>query len=213
MVLVVDPEGEIPAFYMDQFPVTVKQFQTFLEDVPGREDTPGPMQPDDWPTQCSQTLRPVVFVSHGDADAYACWAEGCLPEESQWELAARAGDGRRFPWGAGTDSQNLANFLNGPGHLMDVDAHPAGASPFAALDMCGNAAEWCRTSYRLDRTEDLLRWNRIDPMGPSSRVVKGGAFTEKWLHLRADGRWALPEESRLRWVGFRLCVHLQLQKD
>lgn len=210
MVLVVDPSGEAPPFYLDQFPVTVQQYQTFLEEVPGCSETPGGPEPDDWFAQRAHPLRPVVFVSHGDADAYACWAGGGLPEEDEWERAARGGDGRRFPWGSGNAGESgLANFRDGgPGTLMDVDEHPAGASPFAVLDMAGNAGEWCATGYRLDRQEDLLRWNRVDPLGPSCRVVKGGAFTEKWLHLRADGRWALPEEERARWVGFRLLVHL-----
>jgi iron(II)-dependent oxidoreductase len=209
MVLVVGPAGETPPFYLDQFPVTVSQFLMFLEDVPALEETPGSPEPDDWTEQRKFPLRPVVHVSHGDADAYACWARATLPEEAEWELAARAGDGRRFPWGPGKSGTQLANYYEGgPGHLVDVDSYAEGASPYAAMDMAGNAAEWCSTGYRLDRLEDLLRWNRIDPLGPSCRVVKGGAFPEKWLRLRSDGRWALPEESRHRWVGFRLCVHL-----
>jgi len=74
------------------------------------------------------------------------------------------------------------------------------------MDMAGNAAEWCADPYPIDRLEDPLRWNGLQPLGPPPFVVKGGAFTEEWLRLRLDGRWAIPGDARERWVGFRVAV-------
>ncbi|MDQ2799594.1 MAG: formylglycine-generating enzyme family protein, partial [Armatimonadota bacterium] len=122
----------IPAFYMDKYPVTNAQFQTFLEAAHYhpkddhnflRDWTDGHF-PDGWAN------KPVTWVSLEDARAYASWAGKRLPHEWEWQYAAQGTDGRLYPWGnawnpAAVPTPDKGRTLTSP---ADVDAHPLGAS-------------------------------------------------------------------------------------
>ena len=84
----------LPAFYIDRFEVTNRQFKRFVdstgykaEGIWSKYATPDRMD------------HPVICVSWHDAQAYASWAGKRLPTAEEWEKAARGGDARRFPWG------------------------------------------------------------------------------------------------------------------
>ena len=98
---------------------------------------------------------PVVQVSARDAAAYCAWRGLRLPDEAEWEFAARGTDGRRYPWGDAPPEENgrrRANFGtvaccaadDSDGYLgtAPVGRFPAGASPFGIQDMAGNVWEW-----------------------------------------------------------------------
>jgi Sulfatase-modifying factor enzyme 1 len=101
--------------------------------------------------------QPVVCVTWDEAQDYANWVGGRLPTEAEWEKACAGADGRRYPWGDEFDCHN-GNFgdpdsktvpeekgeFSCDGYIWasPVGSFPAGASPYGALDMAGNAAEW-----------------------------------------------------------------------
>ena len=121
-----------------------------------------PAQPGDEESES----RPVTRVAWYDAAAYAHWRGKRLPTRDEWELAAGAVDGRRYPWGDGWDAAR-ANF-----HRTDmapVDAFPEDASPYGVIGMAGNADEWC-----LDRA---------GPEGEDGRAIRGGV----WYYRPEEG--------------------------
>lgn len=99
---------------------------------------------------------PVIHVDYADASAYAHWSGGALPDEAQWERAARgdqtvARDPRS--WAYEGDSHPVANSWQGVFPVRDtggdgyVGLAPVGCFPansFGLRDMVGNVWEWTR---------------------------------------------------------------------
>jgi formylglycine-generating enzyme required for sulfatase activity len=136
----------IAPFYIDQFPVTNRQFKEFLDatryhpqdDLNFLHDWQGGTFPKGWAN------RPVTWVSLEDARAYASWAGKRLPHEWEWQFAAQGTDGRIYPWGNSWQSRNVPT--PDQGREMQppdpVDAHTDGASPFGVMDLVGNVWQW-----------------------------------------------------------------------
>lgn len=96
-----------------------------------------------------------------------------------------------------------AKGLNGEILTMPVGSFPAGASPYGALDMAGNAAEWVQDWYNPNhyRSAPLT-----DPQGPERGAIKamrGGSWLKPAISLRASDRDWGTMDSRPSGTGFR----------
>ena len=152
--------------------------------------------------------HPMVMVTWFGAKAYCEFNGGRLPDEAEWEKAARGTDGRAFPWGADI-ARNNANFyasrdpfeklLPGSGDTTPVGFYSGktyddyqtlnSASPYGAHDMAGNVWQWTGDIYE----------------GVHYRYMRGGSKDNYEYNLRAFTRNSAEPDYASPGVGFR-CV-------
>ncbi|MGE0883866.1 MAG: formylglycine-generating enzyme family protein [Blastocatellales bacterium] len=177
-------------FFIDITEVTNEEYQRFVNETGHR--APTHWQGGKFPV--NEARLPVVNVSWDDANAYAKWAKKRLPTEAEWEFAARGTDGRIYPWGNNWNpAAGNAGRENG-GRISEVGRFPNGASPFGALDMCGNVWEWT--------SSNLLSYIDAKEIAPG-KVIRGGAFDAPSARATTTYRGVLPPDRLREKTGFR----------
>lgn len=208
---------ESKTFWMDKYEVTCAQYQRFLEDVrkkghkwchpnepPNKDHTPYHTYA--WALRFSwvggQVPRgmldtPVVLTDWYDAYAYASWAGKRLPTEDEWEIAARGGDGREYPWG-NTFSTERCNVGDQP---VNVGLYPDGVSPWGIFDMAGNVSEWTSTVYETNARDTTEFHGKF-----GLPIIRGGCWDDNSKGCRVSARDVKRSPIyRSTTVGFR-CV-------
>jgi formylglycine-generating enzyme required for sulfatase activity/tRNA A-37 threonylcarbamoyl transferase component Bud32 len=192
------PEEEVylDPFWMDIYPVTVVQYQEFLDatKIPGPKYLRDPMY--NGPNQ------PIVGVNWAEAKAYAEWAGKELPTEAQWEFAARGKENRRYPWGNLPPAATLSNFGDNLGMPSMVTMHDEGRTPQGIYDLAGNIMEWTLDPYAPYKS---IRRRSQKALNAPRRIVRGGCWNSEAKELVCTVRRGLFPESHLPTVGFR-CV-------
>jgi formylglycine-generating enzyme required for sulfatase activity len=121
----------------------------------------------------ANSVVPVVGVSWYEAEAYGRWLTeelreagllgedevARLPTEEEWERAARATDGREYPWGEGFDvaRANLDIGQRPANGSTAVMTYPGGVSPDGVWDCSGNVWEWTGSWWSEEKTYRVLR--------------------------------------------------------
>ena len=149
----------LPAFQIDRQPVTNREFAAFLN-ARGHTHANGMRlyDYDDGDARIHQVNgkyvadagfenHPSVEPSWLGAREYCTWRGKRLPTEAEWEKAARGTDQRRYPWGNSPPTPMQARFGARFNDTATVVAFNAGASPYGALNMAGNAWQWVSSQY------------------------------------------------------------------
>lgn len=150
--------------------------------------------------------HPVVHVAHEDAAAFAAWAGGRLPNEAEWEHAARGGlDDPRYPWGdREPDERDFLPCNIWQGIFPDLDTGADGWRGTAPVDafapngyglhnLAGNVWEWCG-----------------EAAGPA-RIAKGGSYLchPSYCHrYRIAARSLLAPGTTTGHIGLRVVFDL-----
>lgn len=208
-------ELEIAPFDLAKYPITEAQFQAFVDARDGYSmDTWWSYSdaaqlwhlenPEPHHVEYVDADHPRVHVAWYEAVAFCQWlAEKTgdpvrLPTEGEWQRAAQGDSGRTYPWGDAWEPDRCTN--NAENQCIGtapVSAHSGkGDSDFGVVDMAGNVAEWCLTSWNTGR-------NTLT--GDGVRVLRGGSWfdaTSKLFRTTARQNWNPGIRSDLR--GYRI---------
>jgi formylglycine-generating enzyme required for sulfatase activity len=185
--------------------------------------------------------QPAVNVGYDDAQAFIAWlnvlpAEQLagrryrLPTEEEWEVAAKGGDDRRFPWGdqwpPPPESGNFGDESTAQAFPADwptlhgyrdgwVGTSPVGTfppNPFFLFDMAGNAYEWTSSEYVAypGAPEDQgPHAPPSRPYGAGTRVIRGSSWADELPKvLRCAFRNPVAPQTRFEFLGFRVVADI-----
>jgi len=150
--------------------------------------------------------HPMVLVTWFGAKAYCNFYAWRLPNELEWEKAARGSDGRAYPWGNTILAEN-ANYYSSHDVFEKIfgklgDTTPVGfyngkayadytsldsPSPYGLYDMAGNVWQWAADIYE----------------GTHYRYLRGGSKADYEYNLRAWTRNSAGPDYSSPNVGFR----------
>jgi eukaryotic-like serine/threonine-protein kinase len=184
--------AKVEDFFIDENEVTNEKYRKFV--IEKGYPTPPDWEGRDFPPGAA--LVPVSNISWDDAKAYCEWAGKRLPNEQEWEYAARGPKEKLYPWG----DQGLADHANlkesGKGQPVAVGTYPAGRSWCGANDLVGNVAEW---------VEDY--WRPYPGSGgisnPRARIFRGGSYNDSSKKLLAINRLFATAATKTKTVGCR----------
>ena len=138
---------------------------------------------------------PVCHIDYFEASAYAAWTGARLPEEREWEHAARSLDPAQGRWA------DPAGWL----HACQVNGPVVGQCGLSG--MYGEVWEWTRSAYAPYpgyRANDgaIGEYNAKFMCG--QYVLKGGSALTSPGHMRASYRNFFPPAAQWQMTGLRL---------
>jgi formylglycine-generating enzyme required for sulfatase activity len=192
------------AYWIGRTPITWRVYLTYC----AATGAPVPERPE-WVGDD----HPVVSVSWEDAHGFCSWAKVALPTAAEWEKAARGPRGFLYPWGDSWDGMKCnhgraakpsSDASDGYEYSSPVGAFPAGVSDYGALDMAGNASQWCEDVYDEKAHAHYLSGEAA----PDNRfrVIRGGSWGGDAGTCRSTYFVGVSPAIRSPQLGFRVVV-------
>ena len=220
---------DLKPFAISYYPITVKQFQAFIDDDLGYNN-------DLWWTNEGKLWKIVNFppntnnvsanlpqnnVSWYEAVAFCNWLASKinkpvrLPTEIEWEATAKRLTNSLFPWGNDISVRNKANTLiEGFDSIIPVGCFDYDNSNFPT-DMIGNIWEWCSTKA-IDENGNDYKYpytsldGREDIEGSANimRITRGGHYKLDYSRARCSYRGRDLPSVKFERQGFRVAMDL-----
>jgi formylglycine-generating enzyme required for sulfatase activity len=194
-------------FALGRYAVTFDEYDTFA-----KATKTNMAADDDW----GRGKRPVINVSWEDAQAYAKWLSAQtgkryrLPSEAEWEYAARSG-GKEEIWAGTSEKSRLAEYAIFGGNTRTEPVGTKKPNGLGLYDMSGNVLEWVEDCWHGNydgAPPDGRAWREENGGECGRRVVRGGAWFDIPVYLRASFRYRYFAENRFNNIGFRLAQDL-----
>jgi formylglycine-generating enzyme required for sulfatase activity len=197
----------LPAFQIDKYEVSNYQYGLCVK----YGDCTVPVVPTNFEDETIHDL-PVVNVTLFQANTYCRWLGERLPNQFEWERAARGPELYEWPWG--NDQEPTPDMANMPWKdyvptsLQSIYSNPAGKSPEGIYNLIGNAAEWTSSLFVAGLTYDTGQvWdgNPESFDGTQSYSIRGGGWREGVDEVGTD----IPDRglSAGNDVGFRCAAN------
>ncbi|MCI0708568.1 MAG: SUMF1/EgtB/PvdO family nonheme iron enzyme [Chloroflexi bacterium] len=225
---------DVPAFTIAKYPVTVAQYEVFMNDGGYSADRwwtksgwrwlqeQGYTTPRYWNDIEWQSLwkpdHPVVGISWFEAYAFTQWLSDktgeniFLPTEQQWQRSAQGDDGRVFPWRNNWDSSRCNNDIDGQDWQIRRDQGNT-TSPVTRFEHKGNSP-----FEVVDMVGNVWEWTHsafktaqlVDIEDTNiQQVVRGGSWSDYNVGVfRVALRNFRFPNVRYYYLGFRLACSI-----
>lgn len=222
---------DLAAFWIGRVPVTLAQYRYFMQ--AGGYTTRQWWTDNGWEWKLdrkraqpwrwdggrfTKPTQPVIGVSWYEATAFCSWLHAQLhapipagyglrlPTEAEWETAASAGDGRRYPWGNSEPSPALADYgRKWEEGARPVGGRPRGAAACGALDMAGTVWEPTCSAWSA-YPQQASRLVKDFTVGSGDIPWRGGAYWNDSTSVRCGARLRNAPNDFSVGSGFRVIV-------
>lgn len=192
---------ELHDYYIGRYEVTQKQWRTIMGEDPEELYFVG----------CPEC--PVEGVSWNDIQQFLerlnakTGQNFRLPTEAEWEYAAQGGaKSNGYHFSGSSEINDVAWYdKNSSGGVQPVGQKAP--NELEIYDMTGNVREWCNDWYARWYYENSAQKNPEGPPSGSSRVARGGSWSNYSKYCRIANRFCYGPDYRLKGqLGFRLAL-------
>ena len=231
----------IKSFEISRYPITVCQFQSFIDAEDGYQN-------DEWWTEKGKQWKetgklyqreelqkedigdnfPRTYVSWYECIAFCNWLGNklnCklrLPTEIEWEAAAKKCKDNIYPWGNSISEHNHKYNTKelGVGKIIPVGClNQTNLCNNEPVDMIGNIWEWCNSAVEIN--DKLCKYDSYNHdtqentniQGYVKRAARGGGYGNVLIMSRCAFRGRDLEHEQLYRQGFRIVKETSIKID